>query len=325
MDKQIAGTKQRHVLIVDDEPGIVNAVRRELMLPSIGPYSLVVETFTDPHEALRRAAEQEFDAVVVDYRMPGIDGLAFMRLLAPIQPDCIPIVLSGHTDVGALIKMINESHIYRFIPKPWSTYFLKSSIIQAIHFHDELVQNRRLAADLRAGGILLSENTPPTGNSILIIDPSVNVSTSVARTLSRPGGLDNALQEVMHEVERYTEVRSLPKIDNVDIANTPAQALQLANKSTYSCIVADFGAPELASPKFWEDSVDKQVDCTFIALTKGTQMETLINAMDVAHIYAFVEKPWTDFDLCSAVAQALVSRQIRIQNRSLAQKMKQVQ
>src|ERR1035437_2487693 len=108
----------RRILIVDDESAIANAVQRELSIPPLGHYSYETEGYTDPAQALERTRNVSFDAVICDYRMPGMDGLEFLKSLREIQPDCARLVLSGQTDMDALIRMVNETHIYHFIPKP---------------------------------------------------------------------------------------------------------------------------------------------------------------------------------------------------------------
>ena len=87
--------RKHRILVVDDESGIVNAVRRELSTPPFGRHRYEVEGFTSPLQALERAKVQEFDAVLSDYRMPEMNGLDFIKALVRIQPDCTRIVLSG--------------------------------------------------------------------------------------------------------------------------------------------------------------------------------------------------------------------------------------
>ena len=136
--------QERRILVLDDEPNIVSAVRRELNSPPFVRYRYAVEGFTDPLQALERARAQVFDAVISDYRMPGMDGIEFLKNLAHIQPNCARIVLSGQTDMQALIQMVNETHVYRFIPKPWHDYYLKGSVAQAIKFNSVVLENKQL-------------------------------------------------------------------------------------------------------------------------------------------------------------------------------------
>lgn len=134
------------VLVVDDEPGIVNAIRRELNTPPLGRYRYAVEGFSDPAHALERAREKAFAVVISDYRMPGMSGLDFLKALYEIQPDCMRIVLSGQSDMDTLARLVNESRIYRFIAKPWSAHYLKAVLAQTLDYGEVLHENRRLVA-----------------------------------------------------------------------------------------------------------------------------------------------------------------------------------
>ena len=98
--------KEHPILLVDDEPGILNAVRRELQSTPHGRHRFRAEAFSNPDEALECAQKQVFEVVISDYHMPIMDGLAFIKAFARKQPDCIRIVMSGQTDRGALARMI---------------------------------------------------------------------------------------------------------------------------------------------------------------------------------------------------------------------------
>ena len=132
----------RHILVVDDELSILHAVERELKGRRLGRYAFTVAGFTDPRQALVAAERQTFDAVISDFRMPGMDGLEFLKALAAIQPDCPRLVLSGQTDMDSLVRMVNETHIYRFIAKPWDD----AQLLLALHAAPEAVdgQQRRV-------------------------------------------------------------------------------------------------------------------------------------------------------------------------------------
>jgi hypothetical protein len=51
-------------------------------------------------------------------------------------------------------------------------------------------------------------------------------------------------------------------------------------------------------------------------------MEGIVTALDLAHLHAFIAKPWTDFELRASVAQALMRRRLLVENRVLAQMCK---
>lgn len=309
------------VMIVDDEPSIVNAVRRELVAQPVGRYRFEVEGFTDPIQALERAAGASFDAVISDYRMPGMDGLEFLKKFATVQPDCARLVLSGQTDMESLIRMVNETHIYRFIPKPWHEYFLKSSLYQAHDWSHTLAENQRLATLVRQKGIAL----PPADgdiDQILIVDDDPGMLGSLSRILTSRSRLDDLFAAVRSEITH----RESPVLDerrlSVQITPSPLHALKMAKRVTYSCIIADYRMPEMNGGDLLQKFADAQPDCTRLLISGQISQDELIIALDMANIFAFIEKPWQDFDIKTNIAQALIWRRVNVENRMLAEMVK---
>lgn len=140
------------IMLVDDEENILNALRRLLIVPlAAGGEKPVVETFVSPRKALDRAGEGvAFDAVISDYRMPEMNGVDFLNAFQAIQPNAARLILSGYADFDALLGAINQARIYRFIAKPWHDSDLRAAVEQALAHHGLLLENQRLADELRA-------------------------------------------------------------------------------------------------------------------------------------------------------------------------------
>jgi DNA-binding NtrC family response regulator len=315
------GSGKHRILVVDDEPGIVNAVRRELSTPPLGRYRYEVETFTSPVEALERAKVQEFEVVLSDYRMPEMTGLEFLTALAKAQPDCMRMVLSGQTDLDALVRMINETHVYRFIPKPWSTYFLKSSLAQAIDWRRSSLENRRLATELRQQGIELPAAAVDAVDLILVVDDDVNVANSIARLLTQRSHFDEVFREVLAETHGHA-AELAPGNISVQVSTSPQHALKMADGVTFSCVISDYRMPEMDGAQFLAAFAEKQPNCAAILYSGMATMEGIAIALDLAHIHAFIAKPWVDYELRAAVAQALLRRRLDLENRVLTQMWK---
>ena len=149
--------EQPTLLLVDDEPNVLRALERQLRAVVRSP-GYRVELHTSPAEALRRAADTAFDLVVSDYRMPEMDGVAFLRAFREIQPHAARIILSGQTDLRGLIGAINEAGVMRFIAKPWDDAELVFAIENALMERHLLLENQRLADELRASRGLLSRH-----------------------------------------------------------------------------------------------------------------------------------------------------------------------
>jgi response regulator RpfG family c-di-GMP phosphodiesterase len=63
---------------------------------------------------------------------------------------------------------------------------------------------------------------------------------------------------------------------------------------------------------------EEQPDCVRLLISGQINQEELINAVDLAHIFGFIGKPWQDFELKGCIAQALAWRRVQLDNRTLA-------
>lgn len=150
------------ILLVDDEENILKALRRLLSsTPCVYDgieYKLKVDIFTSPQAALEHAASNPVDLVLSDYRMPTMDGVAFLKAFREIQPDAARLILSGYADLNALVGAINEAQIYRFLNKPWNDYELVSSIAQALAYRNLMRENQQIADQARVErGVMSAE------------------------------------------------------------------------------------------------------------------------------------------------------------------------
>lgn len=133
------------IMLVDDEENILKSLNRILRNNT----EWEIETYIKPEDALKRATTTNFDLFLSDFRMPEMDGVKFLTEVKNLQPESMRLILSGYTDLEALMGAINEAQIYRFITKPWQDYELVSTIKQALQFRDMQVENRRLADQVR--------------------------------------------------------------------------------------------------------------------------------------------------------------------------------
>jgi len=307
----------RRILVVDDEANIVSAVTRELTAPPFGRYRYEVEGFTDPTRALARAKVQPFDLVVADYRMPEMDGIAFLRALADIQPDCAVIVLSAQTDMQALIKMVNQTHIYRFVPKPWHGYFLKGSILQALDYHGVLLENRRLADSVKAHNIRIPSLVPET-DRILLVHTSETLLARLARELSSRSEMDELFAAIRSEIHQLPPVTLDEGKLSVHVASSPHDALKMAGDAAYSCLITAYTLPRMSGIDLLEAFADKQPDCARLLISDGMTMDQLISVIDLVHVSGVLTAPLREFEMKMVVAQALARRRTVIHNRVLA-------
>jgi response regulator RpfG family c-di-GMP phosphodiesterase len=115
------------VLFVDDEQPILHTLKR-LFLDS-GFHILTAESGEEGLEKLEK--DPPVHIVVSDYRMPGMNGVEFLKIVSMQWPETIRIVLSGYADTANVVAAINDGQIFKFIPKPWNDEDFKNIVMEA--------------------------------------------------------------------------------------------------------------------------------------------------------------------------------------------------
>jgi DNA-binding NtrC family response regulator len=89
------------ILLVDDEEDFVESLAKRL-----DRRGLKVETSSSGEEALDKVRERDFDVIVLDLAMPGLDGIATLKRLKQVDPDLQVILLTGHATVPKSVEAI---------------------------------------------------------------------------------------------------------------------------------------------------------------------------------------------------------------------------
>lgn len=87
--------------------------------------------------------------VISDQRMPNMTGVQFLEKVRNEFPDSVRIILTGFSDVSAIIEAINNGQVYRYITKPWDETELRMTIENARYLYNLQNQNKRLLYELQ--------------------------------------------------------------------------------------------------------------------------------------------------------------------------------
>ncbi|GFO69995.1 hypothetical protein GMLC_35740 [Geomonas limicola] len=136
---------QTRIVCVDDERNVLRSLERIFMDDD---YEIL--SAGSGEEGLRLLAETpQVQVVISDYRMPGMNGVEFLREVFSRHPDTIRIVLSGYADTASVVAAINEGKIYKFIPKPWNDDELRMTVATALEHFASRRKNVQLTEELR--------------------------------------------------------------------------------------------------------------------------------------------------------------------------------
>jgi DNA-binding NtrC family response regulator len=130
------------VLYVDDEIHNLNsfkaAFRRDFN----------IHVAQSAREGRKILDQNEIAVIVTDQRMPGMTGIEFLESIIPVYPDTIRILLTGFSDINAVMDAINRGQVYKYLVKPWADEELKMYIQNAIEIYHLRKENRELAQKL---------------------------------------------------------------------------------------------------------------------------------------------------------------------------------
>jgi two-component system NtrC family response regulator len=180
------------ILVVDDEASF-----REMLTVLLKPEGYWVETASDGVEAINALQSSVFDLVLLDIKMPRVDGIEVLRF---IQESCIStqvIVLTGVGDIRIAVECMKLGAYY-YLTKPYTADELNAIIERALERRQLLIENKvmktelsRLASSSNLIGnspafvrvIELASNVAPTDSTVLIEGPSGTGKELVANFL----------------------------------------------------------------------------------------------------------------------------------------------
>src|SRR3954470_10824108 len=116
------------VLIVDDDPVLLEALPEALRLRMQG---LTVETANSAAAALARIAGRDYDAIVTDIKMPGMDGFELLAEIRTRRPDTPTLMITGHGEHDLVVEALRGG-AYDFIQKPIDRDYLVAVLRRAI-------------------------------------------------------------------------------------------------------------------------------------------------------------------------------------------------
>lgn len=238
------------VLFVDDEQHILNSLRW------LFKRDYDVTLAVGGQAAIDLMRQQEFHVVVSDQRMPGITGVEVLREAAQRMPNAMRILLTGYSDLKAIVGSVNEGEVFRFVTKPWANDELKAVVRLAAEtaLHGPLTDN--------LAGVVAAMPAKPT---VLLIDQ------------------DPAIRHMLSEVlqERYT----LLVADNLD------HALDLLDAQEVHVVVSDTrigGTDITALIKLLKKH---QPDIVSVVITDHGDAELIISLINEGQVFRFLQKP----------------------------------
>jgi len=131
-----------NILYVDDEVHNLTAFQATFRR------SFNIHVAESAKEALAILQKEEIHIIITDQRMPVMTGVEFLASILVDFPDPIRFLLTGYSDLNAVIDAINVGQVYLYATKPWMEEELKNNIIRAFEVYSLRKENKSLVDQL---------------------------------------------------------------------------------------------------------------------------------------------------------------------------------
>jgi serine/threonine-protein kinase len=282
------------ILFVDDEPRILVALK------ALFRRDYDVVTANSGAAALEILREGEVDVIVSDQRMPEMTGVEVLRNAKDLRPRAIRVLLTGYSDLSAILAAINDGEIFRFINKPWSNVDLRSTIAAAV---------KASAIDFVAEEATATTPTPTPE------DPTERVYIA---------GVDDVGTLILDDDQTTRTVlqRVLTKERSVYVASTLDEALDLLEQHKIGVIITELIVGGEVVTDLLTALRQHHPSLVAIVLTSHSDAEQGIDLINRGQIYRFLSKPISEGLLRGSINLAM--RRFEILQKNPAQTLRLV-
>ena len=255
------------VLFVDDEERVLNA------LSYLFRDTYDVEVANGGAPALERLQARRFHVLVSDQRMPEMLGVELLRQAKGIAPGTVRLLLTGYSDLAAIVGSVNESEVFRFVSKPWQEEELRATIAEAVD----------VAIALEAAAAGPAPALPPNAAVLVLGEAALG---RAARELAKDAYKVHEAANVDAALEILAAEEIAALVCDLDLrANDPAALLRILKKQ---------------SPQ-----------TQLITVSAASDSELIIRLINEARIYRFLKKP-VNFSLLQGALSAALQRYARL-------------
>lgn len=212
------------VLVLDDEAEIGKSLARDLRRHAI------VQSFTDPAEALQSVRDTEYSVIISDLKMPKMSGLDFLAECAALSPDSQRLLLTAYADLAGLEDSVNKARINLLMTKPWEAKDIQGAVESLQRTNERLRENEELRK------MALMDALTGVANHRYFWD-RLEAEFSRAKRYGRP------LSLIMCDVDDFKKYNDTHGHQHGDqVLHSVAQALEKGKRSTD--LVARYGGEE---------------------------------------------------------------------------------
>ena len=224
---------EMNMLVIDDDP--IALEHAQIVLHQIGITSETAKSGQEGIEMvkLRHARRADYDLILIDWRMPEMDGVETTRQIRSIVGHDAPIIILTSFNWDDIADEAREAGVDTFVPKPLFAGNVMDEFREAFKRKNEILANRRV--ELTGCRILLAEDVPLNAEIMVMVlsmreikvDVAENGRIAVEMFESHPEGYYDAILMDMRmpEMDGLEATRVIRAMDRPDAGTIPIVAL----------------------------------------------------------------------------------------------------
>jgi DNA-binding NtrC family response regulator len=228
--------------------------------------------------------------------------------------------LSGDADINALIRMINETHIYRFLTKPWDKSELLSCIRQAQAHRDAIIENRRQVA---CGSLTAIPMRKGDGSfHIVLVESDEQLLALMSHALTEEKGQANLYDAIQQELNQESPA-GIFKCE-VKGFRTAQDAIAHVKNNRCDLVISAQTLSDMDGIQLLRTLRHEHPNAALILISSAPDEAIMLEAINEAEVQGFLNLHWADYELRNdarrhawnlhqlriAAIQALASREL---------------
>ncbi|MDW8466191.1 MAG: response regulator [Chloroherpetonaceae bacterium] len=277
--------QKHHLLLVDDEPMILHS----LSLLFCEDY--VVHTATSGTEGLELLQQHPISVIISDQRMPQMTGIEFLRQAKEIAPNAIRILMTGYSDLQAVIDSVNVGEVFRYINKPWQAEKLKETVRFACMVASQRSSIAKEKIKVPASGLSYGLSKPEQVKSeyeLLFVD-------------SNPSHLQSFKEFFEPKYVCHT-------------TNSPNDALDMLRRFPIAVLVSEACLNDVNGADFLIAAKSVQPEVVTVLMTSMKDAKIAVRLINEGQVYRYLVKPFARESLRLTIESAVIHYKLNKEN-----------
>ncbi|KER09265.1 MAG: hypothetical protein HY22_12420 [[Candidatus Thermochlorobacteriaceae] bacterium GBChlB] len=259
------------LLLIDDEPLILDSLK------ILFKRDYQVYTAQSGEQGLKEIKQHpNIKVVICDQRMPGLLGHETLREIKRLSPHTIRILLTGYSDLDAILNSVNSGEVFRYISKPWNSDNLMRVVELGFRISERLEKVERDAAAKKADTL---NGATMHKNAVLFVDEQAAVVQTLVNQFST-------------------------KYDAAGVSSTD-EALRELSKRPVSVVVSNVDFADADAIDFLNAISHEYPNTITLIYTEQRDATLAIRAINELNVFRYLVKPSDDAKLADTLAAAI--------------------